>query len=235
MHSTSTALKEFIMTITESWEHKNIVLSTYLDLSKAFDSIGHSILIAKLPSYGITGKALKWINSYLISRQQKIKVNHKTSKLLYICTGVPQGLILSAVLFLLHINDIFLAIDSQCTWLILYEDDAACLISARSHELAYSVAKECLDKLHEWFQLNRLILNANKTKFSTLSEGPKGHSNIQKLQTSNLTTDRVSHFELLGVTVDEHPTWKTHITKISTNLSGAIAILTKLRPFVNQI
>ena len=97
------------------------MIGVFLDLSKAFDAINHTILIQKLQHYGICGIALEWFSNYLTNRKQIIKYKQTQSQEMVIQTGVPQGCILGPILFLLYINDI-----ENCSKLlsfILFSDD----------------------------------------------------------------------------------------------------------------
>ena len=81
-------------------------LSLFLDLSKAFDTVNHSILLSKLNFYGITDVENQWFGSYFVKRKQKVYVNGVESNFLSVNSGVPQGLILDPFLFLAYINDV---------------------------------------------------------------------------------------------------------------------------------
>ena len=91
--------------IQRAIENKLYSSGIFLDLSKAFDTVNHSILLAKLQHYGICGLPNEWFRSYLTNRQQFISVNNSDSDPLQITCGVPQGSVLGSVLLLIYIND----------------------------------------------------------------------------------------------------------------------------------
>ena len=108
---------------------KSVLLSYVLDLKKTFDFINHDLLLVKLKHCGIRGLPLFWLYSYLSNRTQKVKVNYSFSNSQFILVGVPEGSILSSLLFNIFINDIFQFSSPHCE-IHLYADDAAVIISA---------------------------------------------------------------------------------------------------------
>ena len=98
-YSTSMALIEFTNLVTQALENKLIPLGVFLDLSKAFDCINHSVLLQKLYFYGIRGTPFEWFKNYLINRKQFVEFNHSSSEPQTISTGVPQGSVLGPLLF----------------------------------------------------------------------------------------------------------------------------------------
>ena len=107
--------------ILQDIDTKHISLAIFMDLSKAFDTLDHTILLSKLRYYGIGGNELNWFSSYLSDRQQYVESNGVSSTLLSLKTGVPQGSILGPLLFLVYMNDIPQA--SSHFKFILYADD----------------------------------------------------------------------------------------------------------------
>ena len=105
-HSTDHALIKLIDSIYDSFNQDKYTLWLFVDLSKAFDTADHNILIDKLNSYGIKNNSLKWFSSYLSNRKQFIQAGAiKTSSLDIIC-GVPQGSILGPLPFIIYVNDL---------------------------------------------------------------------------------------------------------------------------------
>ena len=120
-HSTAYALACLYDKISSAIENKESTVGIFIDLSKAFDTVDHHILISKLEHYGVRGTALRWFESYLSGRQQYVELNGICSESCQIKCGVPESSILSPVLFLLYIND--LCNVSKVVDFILFADD----------------------------------------------------------------------------------------------------------------
>ena len=133
-----------------------------IDLSKAFDSLDHNILLSKLKFYGVTGVSLDLMSSYLSNRRQCTQFNTTVSDFLDIKQGVPQGSILGPLLFSIYIND--LPSSSNLFEFLMYADDTTlyCSIDKLATNNINNVINEHLDKVNVWMNSNKLVLNSKK-------------------------------------------------------------------------
>ena len=160
--STELAITEFIDKI-KAIDKGQYTIGIFLDLSKAFDTINHTILIKKLEYYGIRGIALKWFQNYLTNRKRNVKYNDITSEAMTITTGVPQGSILGPLLFLLYITDM-----QNCSKLvstILFAGDTNIFHSHSCLKDLNLIMQDEINKIADWITSNKLSLNTAKTKF----------------------------------------------------------------------
>ena len=161
-YGTDMALLEFVNNISLAFEDKKIVLGLFLDLSKAFDSIDHDILTNKMYHHGIRGNVLNWFKSYLSDRQQYVTVDNYNSQYKSINVGVPQGSVLGPLLFLIYVND--LSSVSEILNPITFADDTNLFLTG-SNIYEMSEIFNCeLQKVYEWFLLNKLTINLEKNK-----------------------------------------------------------------------
>ncbi len=159
-HSTYMALLDMYNKLSSAIDNRDFAIGIFIDLSKAFDTINHKILLSKLQYYGIRGVPLLWFDSYLTNRKQYVYYNNVSSSKSDIKCGVPQGSILGPLLFLLYINDIVKS--SSILQFIIFADDTNLFFSSKNFiDLARTVNAE-LVKLSDWFCANKLSLNVKK-------------------------------------------------------------------------
>ena len=229
-HSTSLALIDLYEKISLALDRNEHAVGVFLDLSKAFDTVDHNILLDKLEHYGIRGVALDWVRSYLSNRLQFVQFNGHSSSPQTICCGVPQGSILGPLFFLLYIND--LSNVSTVVELILFADDTNLFMSHKDPVyLATSLNSE-LNKLSAWFKANKLSLNLKKTNFMLFKPRQKKYHFPMQISVNEQRIEQVKETVFLGVVLDEHLTWKPHISQVAGKISKSIGVISRARFFL---
>ena len=233
-HSTELAALELTDRIITALDNHNTPLNIFLDLSKAFDTLDHTILLDKLLYYGIRSTAYNLLRSYLANREQFVELNDTASKTLPIVTGVPQGSILGPLLFLIYINDFPLS--SNFFKFIMYNADDTTLYSqfdnARiaNHDIELEINNE-LTNINDWLKINKLALNIKKYKYMIST---KAHSEPKKLELKidNINIEYVNFFNFLGLTIDSRLTWENHTINMSNKCLRIIGTLNRIKYFV---
>jgi hypothetical protein len=199
--SAETAILRFSSDVFERLSKREVSLALSLDLSKAFDTVSHSILLAKLDHHGIRGQCLSWFQSYLSGRSQQVNVNSSLSQSHSIKTGVPQGTILSPLLYILYTADLPTAL--KYSKFFSYADDIQLLHSGRVNELT-GVASELEEDFNQvalWASANLLKLNAKKTEFIAF-HSPSMQMQAISLKLGGETVNAKTSVKILGVIFD---------------------------------
>jgi len=228
--STAMAVLEMTDKISEAIDKNQFSIGVFIDLSKAFDTLDHNILLNKLHYYGVRGNALSWFKSYLNNRKQYVHYNNYSSTYLPIRCGVPQGSILGPLLFLIYINDIVYV--SDLISLILYADDTNIFLANRNLSQLINIINGELKLISHWFQINRLSLNVNKTNFIIFTSPQKKYDHnivTDQISINGTLIKQVQSTKFLGVYLDQHLNWTTHIDSIIGKISKTCGILNKLK------
>ena len=225
-HSTElalTVLTEKLMHALDNGEH---TIGLFLDLSKAFDTVNHDILLYKLSHYGIRGVALDWFKSYLNNRNQAVKFDVISDVKAVVC-GVPQGSILGPVLFLLNVNDLFCV--SSVLYTIMFADDTNMFIQGKNISELENIMNEEIKKKVTWLYANMLSLNIDKT-YCMLFTDSKRHSNrVVNIYINGSHIETAFETKFLGVILDNKLSRKSHIDYISLKIAKGIGIVKKAK------
>ena len=237
-HSCETALLRIHNDISLAINHQKVTALVLLDLSAAFDTIDHSILLSRLHStYGLTGNALALLSSYLSNRFQKVTINNNSSDPLPLTTGVPQGSVLGPLLFTLYTSPISEIFTSPNISFHLYADDTQLYISFSSSDStsALNTLSTCLDAVYSWLTLNRLSVNPDKTEY-LLFGTPQQRSKMTQtsLDFRGKLLSPSAHARNLGVEFDSNLTFEHHISNICRSSYFQIRQLRQIRSSLTQ-
>jgi hypothetical protein len=247
--STKLALIDFVNKCIDALEGGDSAIGCFIDLSRAFDCVNHSLLIRKLELLGIGQVALGWLRSYLSDRQQRTTINHFSdsgvkkqfySNTAAISVGVPQGSILGPILFLVYINDISLFNPNPEESLTIFADDTSLFTH---HSNIAELERETFSQLNaisQYFSEIDLRINPSKTKYMFISTDQKKRCLMRAgVQSPSVLLDEdileeCSFVDYLGVRLDDGFRWSEHIDKLASTLTSNIFVLRNLATFNNK-
>ena len=239
--------------IAKELNEKKFVIGIFLDLRKAFDVVGHDILLQKLKKLGINDIELKWFTSYLNNRQQFTDISGKHSSYRPIDISVLQGSILGPILFLCFINDLHLATD---LFTLLFADDTSGLDSDKDLPTLITRVNGEIKKLANWFRANRMAVNVSKTKYILfrpkgtrididldkhgvvynsneigMPDNPKNIFKLGRIYNDNPDKNDRS-YKFLGIYLDEYLSYDTHCSTVCKKLAMSNFMLNRAKNFL---
>ncbi|XP_078372669.1 uncharacterized protein LOC144656313 [Oculina patagonica] len=219
-HSTETALLKVQNDILMNMNRQHVTLLVLLDLSAAFDTVDHKILLHRLQSsLGVTGTALKWFESYLSNRSQQVVLGGCHSGSCNLPHGVPQGSCLGPLLFTIYSSKLFEVIKDHLPVAHAYADDTQLYLSFKpvstsSQSEAIEARELCIKAIRAWMITDKLKLNDDKTEFLIIGTRQQLNKvNIEKLSVGDVSVAPVAAARNLGTWFDTNLSLVTHITK----------------------
>ena len=215
-HSCENAVSELVGEIMKANDQNKYSISVFLDLSKAFDTLDHKILYAKLERYGIRGICMNWFKSYLTDRKLRFKCRTSDSskeiksEWHQVDVGTPQGSVLGPLIFLIFNNDIYLNL--QFTNSILFADDTTLYYSHKNLKYLKWCIEEDLKILQDWFHANKLTLNLGKTVAMLFNR--RQIKDKVNLTVGGIAIPQVNETKFLGVWLDNRLNWNKHLSML---------------------
>jgi len=211
-HSCESAMLRIMNDIMKAKKQGKSTVLVLLDLSAAFDTIDHTILLNRLRElYGIAGTAHAWIESYLKGRTFQVTVGEASSDLICLLFGVPQGSLLGPILFTLYIKQLeYIAAEFKLS-IMVYADDTQLYISFRHDDKSdiIGLVEACLLRIEEWMKDNYLQLNAAKTQIMVFDHKCDTRDLTLNVAGSNINPSPLA--KTLGVRLDDQLNMKTMI------------------------
>ncbi len=196
----------------------------FLDFAKAFDRIGHNILILKLLDLGVRSSLLPWIINFLSNRRHRVKHGGETSDWLPMNAGVPQGTKLGPILFLVMINDLDVKTHAMDIWKFVDDISTSEGITKDSN----SKFQSCIDSINSWASCNLMKLNPKKCKelrVCFLRETP----DLSPLLIDGHALEVVRSHKVLGLVIQNDLKWNEHIESVVSKASKRLYIIRTLR------
>ena len=230
-YSCQSLLTKFIDNWKIFLDSNQVVGAVFMDLSKAFDCLPYSLIIAKLHAYGLSFDACKFLSSYLSGRHQRVKIQNHRSNWKLISKGVPQGSILGPLLFNIFMNDMFLFIE-HCN-LYNYADDNSMSATAESIDEAMALLKVDCENAVSWFTSNGMKANPGKFQFMIISP----HDVTDKkpeLLVNDVVLKAESSVKVLGITIDSRLNFSEHVSNLCTKAARQLNSLARISRYIDE-
>ena len=230
---TGDAIFAFVNHVYQELDKGQFVSTCFVDGSKAFDSVHHSLLIRKCEAMKIHNKTISWLRSYLGNRRQVTTLNNVKSSESKVSFGVPQGSTLGPLMFLLFINDY-----PQCirnSEIYMYADDIVIVSSGNTYEESANILRQDVAATSAWCNSNCLTINKKKTKVMRITRNRIGGV-IPELvvHIGNNRLEDVKEYRYLGVNMDHRFTFKPQVTGMLRTISHKISLLGRIRKYMEE-
>uniref|UniRef100_A0A3B3CU78 Reverse transcriptase domain-containing protein n=1 Tax=Oryzias melastigma TaxID=30732 RepID=A0A3B3CU78_ORYME len=233
-HSTETALVRVVSDLRMNADRKNLSVLVLLDLTAAFDTVDHSILLKRLCNMvGLTGTVFSWLKSYLTNRTFFVSSNETSSSVLPLTCGIPQGSILGPTLFNLYMLPLGNIIRRHGINFHSYADDTQLYVAVSPDEpTATNKLINCINDIKDWMAANFLKLNKDKTEIMII--GPEADRERARLKCQNFGMDVTSSAKNLGVVFDADLNFKQHILNVTKTAFFHLKNIAKVLPFLTR-
>ena len=229
---TVTCLFELLNDVYELIDEKYKVALVSLDLSKAFDSINHTLLLKKLKSFNLDTDSVDYIKSYLSDRTQVSKFGNYTSSEEKIMSGVPQGSILGPFLFLCFVNDLPDIFDNFCKFKA-YADDTQLLVFDKNLDKLKDKVENVIKMAQTWYNKNGMKNNSSKSEILVISTKKADKIKIEVLEENTLKTVKSKKsIKILGVHIDKTLSWSKQIGIVKKNATNIIRKIHRINKFL---
>jgi hypothetical protein len=235
-HSCESALLRVHNDIAASLAERKVAALVLLDMSAAFDTVLHQILLHILERYGIRGPALEWFRSYLEKREQCVTVNGTKSNIRSVPCGVPQGSVLGPLLFTIYTIGLGQIIRQHNVNFHFYADDIQLYVSTDRDDLLNAIIRleNCIADVRNWLCAHQLKLNEAKTEFMIIT--PKSTPPIHDihLRISDVTIEPAERLRNLGVFMDNNFRMEHQINQICRSSYGQLRAIRRMKDYLDR-
>ena len=235
-HSCENAIGDLVSQILKNQEQGKYTAALFLDLSKAFDTLNHELLLNKLEIYGVRGIALDWFKSYLNGRSMRLKYqvgdckNKTYSEWYQTKHGTPQSSCLGPLLFLVFCNDLRLNLEYMSC--IQFADDTTLFYADKNLDVLKCCVEHDIEIIMDWFRANSLTLNVQKTKYLLFRPNKSKKAVNLNIGTCCIKPDTETKF--LGVILDDLLSWSPHVKNVQTKMKHNLGLLKRGRCLLSK-
>ena len=228
LHSTEDQVLRMTQTVADGFHSSPMkrTVMTLIDFSRAFDTVWKWGLYKKLHDLGLPDQYVKWIKAFLSDRVAEVRYGSETSRKRSMVNGLPQGSVLSPILFLCFINDICDGMDIEVS---LFADDLAMWSQHHDIHQAEKNLQKALDKLEEWTQKWKLQLNIGKCETTLFTTSTMESKHVPHLLLKNTPIANNKNPTFLGVTFDRSLSFNAHVKKIQSKMKKRNQVIQTLR------
>ena len=232
-YSTETALLRIHDDLLTAMERKRVSALVLLDMTAAFDTVDHDILLTRLSSnFGLSGSALSFLSSYLSDRTQSVTIGSHSSPSSSVLTGVPQGSVLGPLLFTLYTTPLSYILNDFHVSFHMYADDTQLYLSfsASDTQNALECLSKALDSIHLWLSSNYLSLNPSKTEYLLIGTGQqRAKVTLNAVTFAGCLLNPSPSARNLGITFESDLSLTKHISSVCQRSYHAIRTLRQIR------
>ena len=240
-YSTETALLKVKNDILLNMNKQHVTLLILLDLSAAFDTVDHNVLLRRLHSkFGISGTALEWFSSYLRGRSQRVMVQGNLSQKLNLEFGVPQGSCLGPLLFTIYASKLFDVIKEHLPTVHCYADDTQLYVSfspnkSTGQSEAVNAIQHCVKDVRNWMNNDKLLLNDDKTEFLMIGTKQQlAKVNIDHILIGDSAIRPKGVVKNLGTWLDSTLSMNSHVNNICSNAFYYLYNIRRIRKYLSR-
>ena len=235
-HSTESALLRVHNDVLCALDEGRCVMLVLLDLSAAFDTVDHGILLSRLShSFGVQGSAYTWFESYLSSRSQFVQFRDTSSSDRQLTCGLPQGSVLGPILYLVYSSPLGAILRRHGVGFHMYADDTQLYLDMKTTKVedivsARTRVEVCLRELNQWMPLNNLRLNNDKTELLVLHAKHRPKPPLDSITVGDATVEPTSSARNIGVVFDDTMSFEKHVNELCRTAFYHIRNISRIRP-----
>ena len=235
-HSTETTLCSVVDDLLRNADDGTCSILILLDLSAAFDTVVHELLINDLRTIGIEGKVLEWFKNYLTGRHFQVLVKDTKSALKLLDKGVPQGSVLGPILFCIYILELAWILKKYGVECQFYADDTQFYFSIRNVADTQKLVNDIMSDISNWMKKKRLKLNENKTECILIGRKNllTNYKDFKIININDAPITLSNEIKDLGVTIDKELDMQTQITNVVKAANCQLLNIANIKRFLDQ-